>query len=112
MLQRWRSLPCLLLSLVLPSLAHASPSFENTGIVRTVELGGSLVHSTTTFNVKALESGADIYNVALSQDEKSKTSWMEVTMKGKKEPLKVEDLGFDSETYVYSFRTHTQHLIY
>jgi oligosaccharyltransferase complex subunit alpha (ribophorin I) len=106
MLRHWRSVAFFLLGLTLPSLGYSSQSFENTGIVRTLELGGSLVHITTTFNVKVLESGSNLYTIALGQEEKRKTSWIEATVKGQKELLKLEDLGFDSERYVYSKPKH------
>lgn len=96
MTQRWRSLPTLLLCLLIPSFAAASsPFFENSAIVRTVDLGGSLVHVTTTYAAKALNPGAKGYIVALSPDEDKKTSFMEVREKGSKTPLAVEYMGVD-----------------
>ncbi|KII95215.1 hypothetical protein PLICRDRAFT_206669 [Plicaturopsis crispa FD-325 SS-3] len=93
MLQHWDVLP--ILFLLLPSFVLAS-SFENTAIVRTVELGGALVHVTTTYAAKALEPNADSYTIALSQDEKSKTSFFEVTIKGQRTPLKWETHGLET----------------
>jgi oligosaccharyltransferase complex subunit alpha (ribophorin I) len=102
MLQRWRSLSFLLLGLILLPFAHANGPFENTGIVRTVELGGSIVHTTTTFNVKALENGVDAYAIALGPNETATTSWIEATVKGQKDLLKIENLGLDPERCGYS----------
>jgi oligosaccharyltransferase complex subunit alpha (ribophorin I) len=75
-------------------------SFENTAIVRTIELGGSLVHVTTTFAVKALEAGSKVYTVALGDVEKQKTSWLEAKVKGQPTALAVLDRGADSTKFV------------
>ncbi|KAF7355305.1 Dolichyl-diphosphooligosaccharide--protein glycosyltransferase subunit 1 [Mycena sanguinolenta] len=66
-------------------------TFENTAIVRTVELGGSLVQVTTTFAVKALEANSKIYTVALSDAELQTTSWLEARVKGQSKVLEVVD---------------------
>jgi oligosaccharyltransferase complex subunit alpha (ribophorin I) len=71
--------------------------------VRTVELGGSLVHVTTTYAVKALEDNSRIYRVALGPEEKRKTSWLEVKIKGQQKALSVEDLGYDAKRFVGAF---------
>ena len=93
MLRGWRTLSLLLVSSFLPSFSLASPDFENTAIVRTIELGGSLVHVTTTYAVKALEPGQTVYHVALGKDEREKTSWIEAKVKGQTLPLEIADLG-------------------
>ncbi|KAF8076378.1 oligosaccharyl transferase alpha subunit [Lyophyllum atratum] len=87
----WRTLPFLFLSLLAPSLASPSQSFENTAIVRTVELGGSVVHVTTTYAIRATEAGATVYTIALGLEEKRKTSWFEVKVKGQQTALAVSD---------------------
>ncbi|PFH52717.1 hypothetical protein AMATHDRAFT_139280 [Amanita thiersii Skay4041] len=86
--------PLLLYILVCVSsvLAASSPStrsFENSAIVRTFELGGSLVHVTTTYAIKALESGAKTYTLALSSEERRKASWLEVKVKGQEDTLPI-----------------------
>lgn len=70
---------------LLPVLAEHS--FENAAIVRTVDLGGSSVHVTTTYAIKALENGAQKYVVALGEKEAAVTSFMEAKIKGQSEPL-------------------------
>lgn len=60
-----------------------------------MELGGSLVHVTTTFAAKALQPNANVYTVALGDDEVSKTSWLELKIKGQTEPLEVKGHGVD-----------------
>jgi len=95
----WRTLPLLLL-VSITSVFASSQSFENTAIVRTVELGGSVVHVTTTYAIKALEDGVKTYTVALGRDEKSKTSWLEARIKGQKEALQVKERFFDVGKYV------------
>jgi len=92
-LRRWRTLSLLLVSSFLPSFTLAGPEFENTAIVRTIELGGSLVHVSTTYAVKALEPGQTVYHVALGRDEREKTSWVEAKVKGQAQPLEIVDLG-------------------
>jgi oligosaccharyltransferase complex subunit alpha (ribophorin I) len=96
MLQRWHPL---LLS-VFPAIVFASLPFQNTNVVRTVELGGSLVHVTTTFSVKALQSGSKLYTIALPLEEKRKTSWLQAKLKGQQQLLNVTDLGFESDRYL------------
>ncbi|KAJ7068267.1 Ribophorin I [Mycena amicta] len=93
MLRRWA--PVALLSFSLLGLASADP-FENTAIVRTIELGGSLVQVTRTFAVKALEAGANVYTVALSDVEKQQTSWLEAKIKGQPKTLPLVERGTDS----------------
>lgn len=94
-----------LLSFTLLAAAKAE-SFENTAIVRTIELGGSLVHVTTTFAVKALEAGTKVYTVALGDAEKQKTSWLEAKVKGQAKPLTVLERAADSTKYVHPILTH------
>lgn len=100
MLRRWRTLSLLLVSSLLPSLSLAGPAFENTAIVRAIELGGSLVHVSTTYAVKALEPGQTVYHIALGKDEREKTSWMEAKVKGQTLPLEIADLGEHETRYV------------
>ncbi|TFY61598.1 hypothetical protein EVJ58_g4415 [Rhodofomes roseus] len=103
MVPHWRRrLPLLLLSLLCPSFASAH-SFENTAIVRTIDLGGSLVHVTTTYAVKALEDGAGVYTLALAERELKRTSWLEAKIKGQQNILAMESAGFDGESGVYLF---------
>lgn len=76
-------------SVLLSALSVACQSFENTAIVRTVELGGSLVHVTTTFAAKALKSGADVYTIALDDEQVDKTSYLDVRVKSDSNDLKL-----------------------
>lgn len=97
----WRSrVPYLLLGLFASSLVSAEHSFENTAIVRTVELGGALAHVTTTYAVKALDDDSSIYTIAVSENEHQKTSWIQAKMKGQTVPLKLEHFGLNTNTYV------------
>ncbi len=58
-LPSWLRLPVLALATLSSSLVSALPhSFENTAVVRTIDLGGSLVYATTTYAIRALEDGA------------------------------------------------------
>jgi len=99
MVLHWLHLSVLVLGLALPSFA----SFENTAIVRSIDLGGSLVHTTTTYAVRALEDGSDVYVFALSEDEQKKTSWIEAKAKGQTKPLNLENHGLSKDsTYYYS----------
>ena len=94
----WSRAVSLLLGLFVLPLVSAEHSFENTAIVRTVELGGSLVHVTTTYAVKALEDDSNIYTIALSEDEHKRTSWIQAKMKGEPVPLHLEDFGLNHRT--------------
>ena len=89
----WLHLSTIVLSLTLPSWA----SFENTGIVRSIDLGGALVYTTTTYNVKALEDGSNVYLFALTEKEQETTSWMEAKVKGHSVPLSLENHGLSHE---------------
>ncbi|KAI0638058.1 oligosaccharyl transferase alpha subunit [Trametes polyzona] len=105
MSRHWRTPLSLLLSVfVLPLCASAANSFENTAIVRTVELGGALVHVTTTYAVKALEDGSSVYTLALGEHEHAHTSWLEAKLKGQSEVLPLEDFGYhpDSGVFLYT----------
>ena len=96
---RWRScLSFLLLGICAPALVSAEHSFENTAVVRTVELGGALVHVTTTYAVRALEDDSSIYTIALGEDEQKHTSWLTAKVKGQNVPLEVENFGFNPRT--------------
>ena len=90
------SLICSLFSLVL-----ADHSFENTAVVRTVELAGSLVRVRTTFAAKALETGAMIYAFALGKEDGERTSFLEARLKGEQEPLEIQHFGLDKQAYVF-----------
>jgi oligosaccharyltransferase complex subunit alpha (ribophorin I) len=94
-LRSWLRLPVLALasfSLSWNSFvsAAASPSFENTAIVRTVDLGGSLVHVTTTYAIRALDDGAKQYVVSFGEQEWQAVSWLEAKLKGQSEPLPIK----------------------
>jgi oligosaccharyltransferase complex subunit alpha (ribophorin I) len=87
-LRSWLRLPALALATISWSLVSAaSLSFENTAIVRTVELGGSLVHVTTTYAIRALDNNVKQYIVSLGDKEAQSTSWFEAKLKGENEPL-------------------------
>jgi oligosaccharyltransferase complex subunit alpha (ribophorin I) len=68
--------------------------------VRTIDLGGSLVHVTTTYAAKALNPDTKGYIIALSPDEDKKTSFMEVKEKGSKDALDIEFMGVDDNRFV------------
>lgn len=89
-LRGWLRLPVLALAILSSTLVSALPhSFENTAIVRTVDLGGSLVYVATTYAIRALEDGAQQYVVSLGETEAQAVSWFEAKLKGQNEPLKV-----------------------
>ena len=95
MLGRWRSYLSLLCLAVLVSAEH---SFENTAVVRTVELGGALAHVTTTYAVKALEDDSSIYTISLGEFEGARTSYIQARMKGQTGLLELEQFGHNSKT--------------
>ncbi|KAI0650316.1 oligosaccharyl transferase alpha subunit [Trametes meyenii] len=103
--RHWRAPLSFLFSVfVLPLCTSAANSFENTAIVRTVELGGALVHVTTTYAVKALEDGSSVYTIALGEQEHAHTSWLEAKLKGQSALLPLEDFGYhpDSGVFLYT----------
>ena len=89
-------------TIVLALASHSWASFENMGVTRSVDLGGSLVYTTTTYNVKALEDGSNVYVFALTEKEQETTSWMEARVKGHNAPLSLENHGLSQE-YVLDF---------
>ncbi|KAH8830862.1 Ribophorin I [Flagelloscypha sp. PMI_526] len=89
----------LLVALLAPFLLVTASQFENSAIVRTVDLGGSLVHVTTTYAVKALTQGADIYTVALAKEAHANTSWLEAKIKGQSKLLQISDHGATDAPY-------------
>ncbi|KAL4241932.1 Dolichyl-diphosphooligosaccharide--protein glycosyltransferase subunit 1 [Abortiporus biennis] len=100
---RWRSFLSLSLWLtLLPCLVLADHSFENTAIVRTVELGGSIVLVTTTYAIKALEDGSSVYTLALGEAEHEKTSWLEAKIKGQSSILPLEPAGESHGVHLYT----------
>ena len=88
------------LLLLVNTVFGSSLPFENGNIVRTIELGGSVVHVTTGYSITPLQNGLKSYAIALGREEKEKTSWLEVRLKGEKTALTVKELPFDSDKYV------------
>ncbi|KAL0949980.1 hypothetical protein HGRIS_009994 [Hohenbuehelia grisea] len=104
MLRHWCSTSLsLLIAGLLSSEAVSAKDFENTAIVRQVDLAGSLVQATTTYAVKALRDGADVYTVALSTQDKERTSWMEARLKGQQKALVWHARPLDTPKTDYHF---------
>jgi oligosaccharyltransferase complex subunit alpha (ribophorin I) len=99
---RWLYLPFFALNLALPVFSTSSQSFENNDIVRNIDLGGSTVQVTTTYTIKSLEDGSQLYTIALSPEDKRKTGWIQAKIKGAQKPLVLEDLGYDEDRYSHS----------
>ena len=93
----WQILPLFLLA---ASAFTSSQSFGNTAIVRTIELGGSVAHITTTYAIKSQEDGLTTYTVALGRDDKEKTSWLEAKVKGQKAALQLKEHASDVDKCV------------
>ncbi|KAF8311164.1 oligosaccharyl transferase alpha subunit [Clavulina sp. PMI_390] len=88
------------------SALSVSPSFENTNIVKTVELGGSAVHVITSYTARSLSKNNGVYYVAIPRHQDSHTSWIEAKTKGASAPLTIEKHGIEallatSEPVVY-----------
>ena len=94
------ALPLLLLVYLASAAIVSAVPFENSAIVRTFELGGSLVQATTTYAIKALEPGAKTYTISLSAEDREKTSWLEVKIKGRKDRLSIEESKLDHSSCV------------
>ncbi|KAF9451718.1 oligosaccharyl transferase alpha subunit [Macrolepiota fuliginosa MF-IS2] len=94
---RWRTLPHLLLLTlfsVATSCSAKEAAFENTAVVRTADLGGAIVHVMTTYAIKSLANGQDVYTVAFTKKERDSTSFLEVKVKGQKDPLEIRERPF------------------
>jgi oligosaccharyltransferase complex subunit alpha (ribophorin I) len=102
----WLRLPALALATLSCALASAAYSFENTAIVRTVDLGGSLVSVTTTYAIRALEDGAQQYVVSFGEKEQASVSWFEAKLKGQSNPLPVKGHGLDPHEWVLDVLHH------
>lgn len=92
--------PLLLLQLISwasLSTADNSPAFENTIVTRTIELGGSSSHVTTSYSIRSLEEGTSTYWFALGGDEVYQTSWIEANIKGRSEKLEVQRRSVHSD---------------
>jgi oligosaccharyltransferase complex subunit alpha (ribophorin I) len=93
----WRTFPSILL-LILSSLAIVSSAeeaqFENSAIVRTAELGGSIVHVTTTYAIKSLANAQGVYTIALPRRARDASSFFDVRIKGQKNALEIRERPF------------------
>lgn len=96
----------LLLSLLLSVVTYVlgDHSFENEAIVRTVEVGGAVVRTKTTYAVKALDSASSIYVFALSAYQHEKLAGMEAKIKGG-EKLALQNYGFNAGRCVNKLRS-------
>lgn len=75
-------LPRLAALALLPLLASAAASFQNTAIVRTIELGGSISVVSTTYTAKVTsQEAATEYIVGLGKEEEGKVGWFDVREK-------------------------------
>ncbi|KAF9513259.1 hypothetical protein BS47DRAFT_1376772 [Hydnum rufescens UP504] len=86
---------CYLISPVTAAL-QVPLSFENTAVVRTIELGGSEVHVTTSYTTRSLGKENNVYYFVVPKKEDDKTSWVDVKIKGQSSPLLVEKHGIDA----------------
>jgi len=104
-LRSWLRLPVLALATLSCTLVSAtsSHSFENTAIVRTVDLGGSLVSVTTTYAIRALDDGAQKYVVSFGEKEAESIGWFEAKLKGQRNPLPVKSGLLDPHHGTYSY---------
>lgn len=108
--------PLLLLLCSVSSSRAKLQQFENSAIVRTVELAGSVVHVTTTYAIKALGDNVDTYTIAFDADEADKSSWVEVRLKGEKDLLEIQPDEKSGQEYVSPplsapYETYSQYLV-
>jgi len=75
--------------------------FENTAIVRTAELGGSIVHVTTTYAIRSLVTGQSTYTITFPRRERDASSFLEVKIKGQKDPLEIRERPFYANASVH-----------
>lgn len=76
---------------------YSSDAFENSAIVRVVELGAALGHVRTTYSVKSLDGESTTYAIAMGEKEYEKTSFIEVKVKGKQKPLELPPVIYSPE---------------
>lgn len=95
----WSTALVLSLSLSCKAVYADSPSFENTAVVRTVELNGALTHITTRYSVRALVDNIGEYTFALGEEDAGLTSWMQAKVKGEDEELALKPNGHDRHRY-------------
>ncbi|KIO31035.1 hypothetical protein M407DRAFT_241952 [Tulasnella calospora MUT 4182] len=89
----WAALTFIAVLLVPSSLSATPPNpaaFENSAVVRSIELGGATTQITTSYTVRSLQNKNGVYVFALSKDDASKTSWMEAKLKGSNTPLELK----------------------
>lgn len=88
------------LAVALAPYAYAAlqipPTFENSAVLRTVELGGSTTVVTTSFTTRSLASGNSLYYIALPRDEDDRTTWLDVKVKGKATVLPIQKHGLEA----------------
>jgi hypothetical protein len=86
-----------LVALGLRVLGASAPAFENTAIVRTVELGGALARASTTFAARALAPNTRTYVLALPAREAARTRFIEAGLKGAKTKLPLVRAADDAD---------------
>jgi oligosaccharyltransferase complex subunit alpha (ribophorin I) len=76
-------LPSLLALLALPALAVAAPApFQNTALVRTIDLGGATSLVTTTYTAKSVSSKLEsTYELLVGRAEWEAKGWFDVREK-------------------------------
>ncbi|KAG9104276.1 dolichyl-diphosphooligosaccharide--protein glycosyltransferase subunit 1 [Ceratobasidium sp. 370] len=99
----WYTLACGLNIVVVSAAGLSAATFENDAIVRTVELGGSLTHVTTTYAVRALEKDVQTYYISLSEEEEKSTTWMEAKFKAQSTTLEVDRHGFNPRHHAFLY---------
>ncbi|KAG8765199.1 dolichyl-diphosphooligosaccharide--protein glycosyltransferase subunit 1 [Ceratobasidium sp. 428] len=99
----WYTLACGLNLLVVSAAGLSGAILENDAIVRTVELGGSLTHVTTTYAIRALEKGVQVYYISLTEEEEQATTWMEAKLKAQSATLEVDRHGFNPKNHAFLY---------
>ena len=89
---------------------YASDAFENSAIVRVVELGAALAHVRTTYSIKSLDGESSTYAFAVGEKEHEKTSFIEVKVKGKPRPLQLAPATYDPERFDCCFLCNSARL--
>ncbi|CEL59878.1 oligosaccharyltransferase complex subunit alpha (ribophorin I) [Rhizoctonia solani AG-1 IB] len=97
------TLACGLNIAVISVSAFNPDSFENAGVTRTIDLGGSLTQVTTTYAVRALANNLDQYFIALSDEEEGHTTWIDAKLKGQSEALELKRHGFNPKSHAFLY---------
>lgn len=78
------------------SAINISPSFENTAIIRQVELDGATVHVTTSYTLRSLSKNNGVYYISIPKSQDDVTHWVDAKLKGSSVELPISKHGIEA----------------